>query len=273
MILLNPKAPSEDILASFGAITEPQCLTGGQGTTWISGSIILKPEHDAQSAHWIASIFDELPDQTEFRFARPIRAATGEWLKDGWVAWSKLEGVDGVTGSYKEKFLACDAFHKAISSIPFAPFLKAGASPWSVADRFTWQEQYMVFHPKLQPLIDAIQILIEPVSLPEQAIHGDMLGNFMFAEGLPPAVIDFSPSWRPAGFAKGVMIADAIAWEGAGADILGISDEPFLHQLVLRGALRRVAEQQQHLKQSNKTIEEVFPEAEPYGKVVELLKL
>jgi hypothetical protein len=100
-----------------------------------------------------------------------------------------------------------------------------------------------------------------------------MLGNFMFAEGLPPAVIDFCPSWRPAGFAKGVMIADAIAWEGAGADILRISDEPFLHQLVLRGALRRVAEQQQHLEQSDKPIDEVFPEAEPYGKVAELLNL
>ncbi len=129
MTLLNPKSPPEDILASFGATAEPQCLAGGQGTTWVSGSIILKPEQDAQSANWIASIFDELPEQTEFRFARPIRAATGEWLKDGWVAWSKLAGVDGVTGSYKEKFLACDAFHKAISGIPFAPFLKAGANP------------------------------------------------------------------------------------------------------------------------------------------------
>ena len=30
-----------------------------------------------------------------------------------------------------------------------------------------------------------------------QLVHGDLSGNVLLAHGLPPAVIDFSPYWRP----------------------------------------------------------------------------
>jgi prepilin-type processing-associated H-X9-DG protein len=45
-----------------------------------------------------------------------------------------------------------------------------------------------------------------PVHLPAQLIHGDLGGNVLFADGEPPAVIDFSPYWRPAGL---VLVARA----------------------------------------------------------------
>jgi prepilin-type processing-associated H-X9-DG protein len=40
---------------------------------------------------------------------------------------------------------------------------------------------------------------LRPVDLPDQFIHADLAGNVLFADGVPPAVIDFSPLERPAG--------------------------------------------------------------------------
>jgi prepilin-type processing-associated H-X9-DG protein len=59
------------------------------------------------------------------------------------------------------------------------------------------------------------------VHLPAQLIHGDLGGNVLFADGEPPAVIDFSPYWRPAGLALAVAAVDAPMWDGADPAILG----------------------------------------------------
>ena len=48
-----------------------------------------------------------------------------------------------------------------------------------------------------------------------QVIHGDLTGNVLFADKLPPAIIDLSPYWRPAMFASAIVVADALVWEGA----------------------------------------------------------
>jgi len=40
-------------------------------------------------------------------------------------------------------------------------------------------------------------------------------GNVLFADASPPAVIDFSPYWRPAGLALAVAAVDALMWGGA----------------------------------------------------------
>jgi hypothetical protein len=46
---------------------------------------------------------------------------------------------------------------------------------------------------ELQPLIDALERRLRPIGLPSQLVHGDITGNVLFAQGRPPAVIDFSP--------------------------------------------------------------------------------
>ena len=56
---------------------------------------------------------------------------------------------------------------------------------------------------------------------PSQLIHGDLSGNVLFHDQLPPAIIDFSPYWRPAAYASAIVVADALVWEGADARILG----------------------------------------------------
>ena len=50
-----------------------------------------------------------------------------------------------------------------------------------------------------------------------QVVHGDVGGNVLFADasGLPPAVIDLSPYYRPRAFANAILVADSVAWEHA----------------------------------------------------------
>ena len=40
-------------------------------------------------------------------------------------------------------------------------------------------------------------------------IHADLTGNVLFADGLPPLVLDLSPLWRPAVAAAAIVVADA----------------------------------------------------------------
>jgi len=54
-----------------------------------------------------------------------------------------------------------------------------------------------------------------PEGLTCQVIDGDLSGNVLFASGQVPAVIDFVPYWRPAGFSLAIVVADAVSWFGA----------------------------------------------------------
>jgi len=63
----------------------------------------------------------------------------------------------------------------------------------------------------------------------------------LFAAGEPPAVIDFSPYWRPAGLALAVAAVDALTWSGADPAILDELDgEPGLYQLLARAHVGRL---------------------------------
>ncbi len=74
-----------------------------------------------------------------------------------------------------------------------------------------------------------------------QVIHGDLTGNVLFADSLPPAVIDFVVYWRPAAYARAVVVADALAWEGATPDDLAAatSGEGF-GQFLARALMARI---------------------------------
>ena len=51
-------------------------------------------------------------------------------------------------------------------------------------------------------------------------MHADLSGNVLLADGLDPAIIDVSPYWRPPAYAEGVLVADALCWHGAPAELL-----------------------------------------------------
>jgi hypothetical protein len=62
----------------------------------------------------------------------------------------------------------------------------------------------------------------------------------LFAETLPPGVIDFTPDWRPKEYALAVLVVDAITWEDATANIFSlVEQESDIYQYLLRAALFR----------------------------------
>lgn len=91
-------------------------------------------------------------------------------------------------------------------------------------------------------LIDLLaQLGQHPSGSVSQLIHGDLSGNVLFAPGLPPAIIDFSPYWRPPGFAYAIAAVDGVLWHGEGKALLRrAADEEGGVDVVVRALLFRL---------------------------------
>jgi hypothetical protein len=110
-----------------------------------------------------------------------------------------------------------------------------GKNRWAVADRIAWGEVDDTIPASLAQLANARRA----VPLACQFIHGDLCGNVLTNPGLPPAVIDISPYWRPAAYATAIALVDLAAYgpdgEGLDPDLLG----PHGRQLLIRALLFR----------------------------------
>jgi uncharacterized protein (TIGR02569 family) len=227
----------ELVIQAFGVReATPQRLPGGQGTTWRAGPLILKPTDNETEAVWTAELYAALPERG-FRIPRPVKSQRGTYVVHGWAAWEYVEGEADMSGRWREKLAVCNAFHKALADLPQPSFFDARRDPWARADRLTWGAVLPAVQSWLRNSVERLWTLLKPLELPSQLIHGDISGNSLFATNLEPAVIDFSPYWRPAGFAAAVLIADAAVWEGADPDKLFLLAS-FVEQLdqLVRGA-------------------------------------
>jgi len=263
--------PGPEVLTSFGASADLVSLPGGRGTAWRAGEVVLKPADDPRVARWTADLYRDLNPQdpldplaarrdSGFRVPRPLRTvaedgATGDWvaqdpLAGAWVAWQWLPGEpaswSGVSPFWPSLIAASRAFHAALAGRPAPPWLGRDGSQWTVGDQVAWGERDpgSVLAAAPGPLAAQLRSLLaalRPVRLPAQLIHGDLGGNVLFAAGEPPAVIDFSPYWRPAGLALAVAAVDALTWSGADPAILGeLADQPDLDQLLARAHVGRL---------------------------------
>jgi Phosphotransferase enzyme family len=269
--------PGPEVLASFGASADPVSLPGGRGTAWRAGEIVLKPAGDPRVARWTADLYRDLDPQDPqdpldplnslaarrnpgFRVPRPLRAvaeggATRDWvaqdpLAGAWVAWQWLPGEPaswaGISPLWPRLIAASRAFHAALAGRPAPPWLGRDGSQWTVGDQVAWggRDPGSVLAAAPAPLAAQLWSLLaalRPVRLPAQLIHGDLGGNVLFAAGEPPAVIDFSPYWRPAGLALAVAAVDALTWSGADPAILDeLAYQPDLDQLLARAHVGRL---------------------------------
>jgi prepilin-type processing-associated H-X9-DG protein len=215
--------PSPAVLASFGADAggAPVWLPGGGGTAWRAGEMVLKPAGNPRVARWTADLYLSLSGHQDpgFRVPRPLRSGTGDWIAldpatgasagtpaEAWVAWQWLPGEPaawaGRSPRWPQLTEASRAFHAALDGRPAPPWLGTDGSPWTVGDQVAWGERDpgSVLADAPGPLDGQLRGLLpalRPVRLPCQLIHGDLGGNVLFADGEPPAVIDFSPYWRP----------------------------------------------------------------------------
>jgi uncharacterized protein (TIGR02569 family) len=249
--------PGPEVLASFGARADPVSLPGGEGTTWRAGEMVLKPAGDPQVARWTAEVYRALSGRQDpgYRVPRPLGTAVGDWVADdpvtgAWVAWQWLPGEPadwtGVSPFWPRLIAASRAFHAALAGQPAPPWLGQDGSQWTVGDQVAWgdRDPGSVLADAPGPLGGQLRSLLAalgPVRLQAQLVHGDLGGNVLFAEGEPPAVIDFSPYWRPAGLALAIAAVDALMWSGANPAILDeLAGQPELDQLLARALVFRL---------------------------------
>jgi uncharacterized protein (TIGR02569 family) len=245
----SPGPPPAAVIRAFnGSPGGLVRLPGGQGGSWRAGGVVLKRAGPDSAAPWLGPVLEGMPSDPGFRLARPLVSRRGTWTVQGWEATEWLAGRHQPR-RWRDAIAVSEAFHRAVREhVADRPAAIASGSAWGVADRVAWREEDPgPLHPpaaaalaRLAPLLD------EPWTGPAaQLIHGDLgAGNILFADepGLPPAVLDVSPYWRPAGFALAVLVADALAWEGAppalGLEYLARPGQP--RQLLARAVAYRV---------------------------------
>jgi uncharacterized protein (TIGR02569 family) len=192
--------PPAQVLAAFEVRASPEALSGGQATAWRAGDVVLKPlDMSIDALRWQAGVLGAAePDG--FRVAPPLRTTEGELVVDGWTAWPMLAGAHAPR--WADIVAVGERFHRALAGVERpAAVLDARPDGWAQADRIAWGERpagRFARVPEVAHLIAART----PVSAANQLIHGDLSGNVLFAEGLPPAVIDLSPYWRPPAYAR-----------------------------------------------------------------------
>lgn len=225
------------VAAAFGAAHPPERLACGRGLTWRSGPVVLRPTADAAEAGWKSEVLANLTGAAGFTVARPIRDGRGRWVCEGWQA---MEWIPGAADEARVDDIvrAGEAFHQAVSRLERPPFIAASNDPWSRADRMAWGEAPLPRHRLLQRL--AAQY--HAVDTPAQVIHGDLLGNVLFAAGRPPAIIDWAPYWRPPGLGAAIAVVDAACWHGY--PLTGLANSrgsEHWRQLLLRALVFRMA--------------------------------
>lgn len=234
-------APPAEVLDAFSVAGVPRRLTGGKGGTWQVGDVVLKPAEGVPETVWRSEVLTDLPDSPHFRIARPVRAADGTFVVDGWEAAAFVAGtadqrrVDDVVR-------AGQAFHSALAALPRPSFLEARDDAWSYADRLAFGEEVPPGSTAPSDLLAPLFAACRPVPAPSQVVHGDLLGNVLFADGLPPAIIDWPAYWRPPAWAAAVAVADAMVWHDVKPDVVDRwAHLPQWDQMLLRALIYRIA--------------------------------
>ncbi|GAA3541319.1 TIGR02569 family protein [Amycolatopsis ultiminotia] len=208
--------------------------------TWRAGPLVLKPVEFAAETRWRAEVLDALPDSAEFRVARPVRSQDGDWVVDGWEAGLFVAGTPDVRRP-DDVLRAGIAFHTAIADLPRPAFLDERDNPWAYGDRVAWGELPVQASPAAMGLLRPLVDVRRPVELHSQAVHGDLAGNVLFAEGMPPAVLDWPVYWRPPSWASAVVVADALCWYGARPGLIARwAQLPGWGQMLVRALIYRI---------------------------------
>lgn len=235
-----PSGPPQRVLTAFGVGgARPVLLDGGEGRSWLAGEMVFKPaDLDEAELEWQARICPQVRCDG-FRLGAPRAAIDGSLCVDGWHASDYVTGRHE-PGRWAEIIAVGERFHAALAGTPRPHFLDQRSSPWAISDRVAWAEI-----PGSQfPLISYLPRLaaaVRPLTAPSQVIHGDLTGNVLFDDQQPPAIIDFSPYWRPVGYASAIVVADALVWQGASNEILdAVSHVDDFGQYLIRALIFRL---------------------------------
>jgi len=214
-------------------------LDGGRGNAWRVGRLVLRPfgEGEAPLA-WQADVLGSIT-QVDFRVGVPRPTVGGDFVCQGWCAWQFLEGAHEER-RWGEIIATGERFHRAIKDVPGPAFVAQRTDDWAIGDRVAWGELPADQFTDSEHLPRLIAVR-RPLDANCQLVHGDLTGNVLFAEELPPAIIDFSPFWRPPAYASAIVVADALVWEGADESLLdAVAHVPRFPQFLVRALIMRV---------------------------------
>ncbi|KRE61209.1 hypothetical protein ASG78_12795 [Nostocoides sp. Soil756] len=226
------------MLDAFGLRGDPVPLPGGSGPVWRVGGVVLKPGTDPAHQRWLGEVLATV-EQRGFRLAEVRPTPDGAWVVDGWGAQSVLAGVPAHEGppDWSAVVAASRDLHRASRHLERPALLDARTDAWAVADRAAWGEADPAVPAVARPLVTLLRAVPAPPG-PAQVVHGDLTRNVLVEAGMPPGVIDVSPYWRPASWAEGIVVADALAWHHAAPSLLDALGVPA--QAVARGLLFRL---------------------------------
>ncbi len=169
------------------------------------------------------------------------RSADG-WSTDGWGAHVFVPGRD--TDSDREMPQikeASDAFHHHLKDLERPAFMDDRDDPWAFGDRLAWEDAEPEGDAETLDVIAQLRAKMVPVTSPGQVIHGDILPNVLVADGLPPAVIDWPPYYRPVAMANAVAVTDAVTFRKAPLSLLDEWETgPDWDQILIRALLYRL---------------------------------
>lgn len=215
--------PTSHVAHAFG-LREPALrrLPGGSGHVWTDGRLVVKPVGCVPEHDWVCGVYARW-DSDAVRVPEPVlpRGDDRSWSVDGWGAHVLVPGRDvELLDELDEVKEASDAFHHAVQDLARPDFMDDRDDPWAYGDRLAWEAAEPDADEETLGLIRCLADHLAPVEDRAQVVHGDILPNVLVADGLPPAVIDWPPYFRPAGTANAVAVTDALTFRGGSPALL-----------------------------------------------------
>jgi uncharacterized protein (TIGR02569 family) len=201
---------------------------------------VLKPlDQPADAVAWQAETLASIDQHDAFRVSPPMPTQEGGWVADGWTAW-RFEPGRHAPGRWEEIITAGNHFNRALALTGHPDWSRWRSDHWAIGDRVAWEELPAATHTGA-PHLDRLAAARRPIPAPPQLIHGDLTGNVLFDDALPPLVIDLSPYWRPQQFATAIVIIDALVFHSAPATLIdALGNDPDRMQYLLRALIYRI---------------------------------
>lgn len=266
---LHISTASAEIAQAFDAVDAPHLLPGGEGRTYRAGDIVYRREANIVEATYLADVYHSLHSD-DFRVPRPIRTKQGSWISStGWSAWTFVPGRPAGQADLPSVVAAVRAFHRALADLPYPAYLATRDTLYDRTDQTAWDMVPDTIEPELLPLVTELLRLRQPVApLRPQLIHGDLNEeNILVAPGVPPALIDLTPYWRPPEFGLAVLAYWFGPYRGDINVLSAFAEVQEFDQMLVRAALRTLLISQAFGKQSG-SLKAVAAEYQPSVAVI-----
>ena len=252
--------PPEHVLSAFGLSgVRPIPLGAAWEGGWRCGEVVLSMVAENARAAWSARVRETL-FVDGVRLARPVRSTDGRYVVSGWRADTFVAGQP--EPRHDEVVSAAVRLHEATGKLERPRFLTQGpTAPWAdvdvfiAADRAAWEDRPLQSVPaaarsasptadgqRSVELINQLAGLRRPTKSPNQLVDGDLYGTVLFAGAAAPGITDITPYWRPASWAAGVVVVDALSWGEADEGLIDRWNAlPEWPQMLLRALMFRLA--------------------------------